>query len=174
MYSENKRNFDVFSLVIGILLIFLGGYSLYRPDTTLAFISIMMGMIAIIKGIYELWFRRGILFWLGEKSGWLLIMGILDIILGLIFIFKIAVGASFIAVIFAVWFIFDAITQLATANFFKRLDKGYYWVIVILSILSLIMGIMLLFNPMLSALTIVWIISIYLITIGILKIIQAF
>ena len=51
MYSENKRNFDVFSLVIGILLIFLGGYSLYRPDTTLAFISIMMGMIAIIKGI---------------------------------------------------------------------------------------------------------------------------
>ena len=101
-------------------------------------------------------------------------MGILDIILGLIFIFKIAVGASFIAVIFAVWFIFDAITQLATANFFKRLDKGYYWVIVILSILSLILGIMLLFNPMLSALTIVWIISIYLITIGILKIIQAF
>ena len=169
MYSENKRNFDVFSLVIGILLIFLGGYSLYRPDTTLAFISIMMGMIAIIKGIYELWFRRGISFWLGEKSGWLLVMGILDIILGLIFIFKIAVGASFIAVIFAVWFIFDAIT-----NFFKRLDKGYYWVIVILSILSLILGIMLLFNPMLSALTIVWIISIYLITIGILKIIQAF
>ena len=165
MYSENKRNFDVFSLVIGILLIFLGGYSLYRPDTTLAFISIMMGMIAIIKGIYELWFRRGISFWLGEKSGWLLVMGILDIILGLIFIFKIAVGASFI---------FDAITQLATANFFKRLDKGYYWVIVILSILSLIMGIMLLFNPMLSALTIVWIISIYLITIGFLKIIQAF
>ena len=54
MYSENKRNFDVFSLVIGILLIFLGGYSLYRPDTTLAFISIMIGMIAIIKGIYEL------------------------------------------------------------------------------------------------------------------------
>lgn len=99
MYSENKRNFDVFSLVIGILLIFLGGYSLYRPDTTLAFISIMMGMIAIIKGIYELWFRRGISFWLGEKSGWLLVMGILDIILGLIFIFKIAVGASFIAVI---------------------------------------------------------------------------
>ena len=143
MYSENKRNFDVFSLVIGILLIFLGGYSLYRPDTTLAFISIMMGMIAIIKGIYELWFRRGISFWLGEKSGWLLVMGILDIILGLIFIFK-------------------------------RLDKGYYWVIVILSILSLILGIMLLFNPMLSALTIVWIISIYLITIGILKIIQAF
>ena len=174
MYSENKRNFDVFSLVIGILLIFLGGYSLYRPDTTLAFISIMIGIIAIIKGIYELWFRRGISFWLGEKSGWLLAMGILDIILGCIFIFKIAVGASFIAIIFAIWFIFDALTQIATANFFKRLNKGYYWIIVVLSILSLIMGVMLLFNPILSALTIVWIISIYLITIGILKIIQAF
>ena len=138
MYSENKRNFDVFSLVIGILLIFLGGYSLYRPDTTLAFISIMIGIIAIIKGIYELWFRRGISFWLGEKSGWLLAMGILDIILGCIFIFKIAVGASFIAIIFAIWFIFDALTQLATANFFKRLNKGYYWIIVVLSILGLV------------------------------------
>lgn len=112
---------------------------------------------------------------LARRKIWLaLSYGYFRYYLGLIFIFKIAVGASFIAVIFAVWFIFDAITQLATANFFKRLDKGYYWVIVILSILSLIMGIMLLFNPMLSALTIVWIISIYLITIGILKIIQAF
>ena len=64
-------------------------------------VSYSLKQIAIIKGIYELWFRRGISFWLGEKSGWLLVMGILDIILGLIFIFKIAVGASFIAVIFA-------------------------------------------------------------------------
>ena len=42
------------------------------------------------------------------------------------------------------------------------------------AVLGLIIGVVLLFSPMLSAITMVWLISFYLIVIGIVKIIQAF
>jgi uncharacterized membrane protein HdeD (DUF308 family) len=79
-----------------------------------------------------------------------------------------------IAVIFALWFIISSANELTIAGFFHQLNVGYYWLLFILDILGLIIGVVLLFSPMLSAITMVWLISFYLIVIGIVKIIQAF
>ena len=128
-----KRGFDWFSLVVGIILVIAGIASFMRPDATLKFVSICLGIGLLVKGIYELWFRQGINNWFGEKSGWLLFMGIVDIILGLLFIFRAASGVVVIAYIFAFWFIFDSIAEIATANYFKRLNRGYYVAMLIYS-----------------------------------------
>ncbi|WGN90347.1 HdeD family acid-resistance protein [Ligilactobacillus faecis] len=169
-----KRGFDWFSLVVGIILVIAGIASFMRPDATLKFVSICLGIGLLVKGIYELWFRQGINNWFGEKSGWLLFMGIIDIILGLLFIFRAASGVVVIAYIFAFWFIFDSIAEIATANYFKRLNRGYYVAMLILNILALLVGFILLFNPLIAASTLVLIISFYLLLIGFIKIIQAF
>lgn len=169
-----KRGFDWFSLVVGIILVIAGIASFMRPDATLKFVSICLGIGLLVKGIYELWFRQGINNWFGEKSGWLLFMGIVDIILGLLFIFRAASGVVVIAYIFAFWFIFDSIAEIATANYFKRLNRGYYVAMLILNILALLVGFVLLFNPLIAASTLVLLISFYLLLIGFIKIIQAF
>jgi len=169
-----KRGFDWFSLVVGIILVIAGIASFMRPDATLKFVSICLGIGLLVKGIYELWFRQGINNWFGEKSGWLLFMGIVDIILGLLFIFRVASGVVVIAYIFAFWFIFDSIAEIATANYFKRLNRGYYVAMLILNILALLVGFILLFNPLIAASTLVLLISFYLLLIGFIKIIQAF
>lgn len=169
-----KRGFDWFSLAVGIILVIAGIASFMRPDTTLKFVSVCLGIGLLLKGIYELWFRRGISNWFGENSGWLLFMGIIDIILGLLFIFRAASGVVVIAYIFAFWFIFDSIAEIATANYFKRLNRGYYVAMLILNILALLVGFILLFNPLIAASTLVLIISFYLLLIGFIKIIQAF
>lgn len=169
-----KRGFDWFSLVVGIILVIAGIASFMRPDATLKFVSICLGIGLLVKGIYELWFRQGINNWFGEKSGWLLFMGIVDIILGLLFIFRAASGVVVIAYIFAFWFIFDSIAEIATANYFKRLNRGYYVAMLILNILALLVGFILLFNPLIAASTLVLLISFYLLLIGFIKIIQAF
>lgn len=111
---------------------------------------------------------------LGESSGWLIFSAILDIILGIIFLFQPGFGVLFIAIIFAIWFILDSITELISAKFFKEFHRGYYWFIVILAILSLVLGVILLFSPLLSAITVVWLVSTFLIVFGIMKLIQAF
>jgi len=112
--------------------------------------------------------------WLGYRSGWLLGTGILDIVLGIVFLVYQNFGTTVIAVIFALWFIISSANELTIAGFFHQLNVGYYRLLFILDILGLIIGVVLLFSPMLSAITMVWLISFYLIVIGIVKIIQAF
>lgn len=172
MYQEKK--FDWMSLILGIVFIILGCWSLKNPDTTLSLLSILVGIGAILKGIYEFWLRSTINNLLGTRSTWLLIMVILDIVLGIVFICHIAAGVMTISIIFAFWFIIDCIGQLSVAGFYKRFRKGYYWWLVILNVLGIIIGISLLFNPMVSALTIVWLISFFLLLIGIVAIVAAF
>ena len=101
--QTKQRNFDWFSLVVGIVFVIAGIAAYMNPDGTLKFISICIGIGALVKGFYELWFRRGIGNLFGESSGWLLFMGIVDIILGLLFIFRAASGVVVIAYIFAFW-----------------------------------------------------------------------
>ena len=144
MFEETKKGFDWFSLIVGILFIIAGIASFMRPDKTLHFLAIVAGIAFIFRGIYELWFRQRIGRILGESSGWLIFSAILDII------------------------------ELISAKFFKEFHRGYYWFIVILAILSLVLGVILLFSPLLSAITVVWLVSTFLIVFGIMKLIQAF
>lgn len=174
MFTENKKRFDWFSLIIGILFVVAGIYSFIRPDKTLHLLSIIVGIIFLLRGIYQLWFRQRISQLLNEKSGWLIFTAILDIILGIIFLFQPGFGVLFIAIIFAIWFILDSAGELASAKFFKAFHRGYYWFIIILAIISLLLGVILLFSPLLSAMTVVWLISTFLIVFGVMKFIQAF
>ncbi|WP_076459267.1 HdeD family acid-resistance protein [Limosilactobacillus caccae] len=174
MFEGTKKRFDWFSLIVGLLFLIAGFASIKHPDKTLHFLAIVTGISFIFRGIYELWFRQRINQLLNEKSGWLIFSAILDIILGVIFIFQPDLGVIFIAILFAIWFIIDSIIELMSAKFFKAFHRGYYWFILILSIISLILGVVLLFSPLLSAMTVVWLISAFLIIFGVMKVIQAF
>lgn len=174
MFSETRKRFDWFSLIVGILFIVGGIFSFMHPDTTLRTLAIIVGIVFIVRGVYSLWFRNFASAVLDRSSVWVLISAIIDIIAGLIVLFRPGVGIVFIAIMFAIWFIFDSAIDIATAGAFKQFSRGYSVWLIILSILGIILGIILLFSPMLSAMTIVWLLSAYLLTFGIIKVIQAF
>lgn len=168
-----EKRFDWLSLLVGILMLLAGGYTLFAPLSVLLSLPLVLGILAIAKGVQTLWLRHQVNEILVQKSSWLLWLGIIDIVIGLLFIIKMGLALDVIVFIFAVWFIFDAIFEIMTVRVFKA-DKGYYWLLIILSVLGLILGIILLFNPLLASATLVWLIAFYLIFIGIGKIIQAF
>ena len=169
-----EKRFDWGALIVGIVLIVLGCWSFAKPDKSLALLSILVGIGALLKGIYELVIRSTVNRLLGIQSGWLLLMGIMDLVMGFIFIIRVAAGVMTIAIIFAIWFIIDCIGQLSTAKYLKQFRPSSYWFSIILNVIGLIIGVALLFNPMLSAMTIVWLISTFLILLGILAIVLAF
>ncbi|WP_295731273.1 HdeD family acid-resistance protein [uncultured Limosilactobacillus sp.] len=171
---EARKQFDWAAFILGILFIILGCLSLYHLDTTLKFVTIMVGIFAILKGIYELWLRQTVSHLLNHRSVWLILMAILDIILGLIFLFFHGVGILTVAYVFAIWFIVDCIGQLQVANFYRQFGKGYYWLLVVLNVLGIILGVMLLFNPLLSAVVLVWLIATFLILVGVILMVAAF
>lgn len=174
MNSVSRRRFDWFSLIIGILFLIGGFLSFSKPDKTLHLLSVIIGVVFLFDGLYELTIRRRFLKALDERTGGVIFFGILNIILGIIFIFRPGFGALYIAIIFAVWFILDSMMEFSVGRFFKGINRGYYWLTLLFSILGVVLGVVLLFTPMLSALTVVWIISVFLIIFGVMKIVQAF
>lgn len=174
MFVEQRKRFDWFSLVVGILFVLAGIASFIHPDKTLRFLAVLTGIVFILRGIHELWFRRLVDVALNERSGWIIFAAILDIILGIIVLAFPKWGILYLAILFAVWFIIDAINQIRAARFFRLFHRGYATWLVVLGVLSVILGIVLLFSPLLSAMTIVWLISLMLIVFGTMHIIQAF
>lgn len=171
---NSERKFDWFSLVIGILWVILGAAAINSPSTAISVIAVFVGIGALAKGIYTLWLRRAIQMLTGSKMTLLIISSVVDIILGIIFLFRIHFGFGIIAYLFAFWFIFDSILQLVIDHFFKAMNRPYFDILIVLNIITLILGVVPLFNPMLSIYTLIGVVAFYLFLIGITKIIQAF
>lgn len=174
MNNISQRRFDWFSLFVGILFILGGFLSFSHPDRTLQLLSVIIGVVFLFDGIFELTIRRRFLKALNESPAWVVFLGVLNIILGIIFIFHPNFGTLYIAIIFAIWFILDSAMEFSVGRLFRGVSGGYYWLTIIFSILGIILGVVLLFSPAVSALTVVWIISVFLIIFGVLKIAQSF
>ncbi|KRN29038.1 hypothetical protein IV38_GL001254 [Lactobacillus selangorensis] len=168
------KGFDWFSLIVGILSLCAAWVVFTRPLASLVTLAYLFGGFALIKGIYELWFRNTVKNTVGANGTWLLIIAIIDIILGVYLLFHIGVTTAILPYVFAVWFIADSIVELATAGIYRQFSKGYYWFIVILNILAVICGISLLFNPMMSAGVLIYLAGFYFIFFGIAFITEAF
>lgn len=173
---NSERRFDWFSLIIGILWIVLGVAVINSPSTAISVIAVFVGIGALAKGIYTLWLRKAIQMLTGNDSHMtlMIVSSVIDIILGMVFLFRLHLGFGIIAYLFAFWFIFDSILQLIIDHFFKALNRSYFDLLIVLNIITLILGITLLFNPMLSIYTLIGVVAFYLFLIGIAKIIQAF
>ena len=133
-----QHKFNWFSLVVGVILFVAGIVTFIHLGTTLEFISIIIGATAVVKGLYELWFKHVLDTTTEEKTLGLFAMGIVDLVLGFLFIFKAATGAQVVAYIFALWFIFDAIVQLAASKQFKNVGKAHYVWMIVLNVIALI------------------------------------
>ena len=121
-----KKRFDWASLILGIVLVALGCVSFMHPDKSLHLLCLLVGIGLLLKGIYELWARSKMQEWIGYRSGWLLGTGILDIVLGIVFLVYQNFGTTVIAVVFALWFIIGSANELTIAGFFRQLNVGYY------------------------------------------------
>lgn len=173
---NSERKFDWFSLVIGVLWIILGAAIINSPSTAISVIAVFVGIGALAKGIYTLWLRKAIQVLTGNESHMTLMVvsAVIDMVLGMIFLFRLHLGFGIIAYLFAFWFIFDSILQLIIDHFFKAISRSYFDLLIVLNIITLILGIILLFNPMLSIYTLIGVVAFYLFLIGITKILQAF
>lgn len=171
---ERENSFNWGSLLIGILFIIAALFVFQDPTVALVSIAWFIGIVAIIDGAYLIFFRSKIKSLVGYGSTALMVVGILDILFGILILFNI--GGSMIAlpVLFAIWFIADSVVGLITAGISKAVSNGYYWFTIIINILGIIVGVMLLTNIAASALTLAYLVGFYLVWFGIIRIVDAF
>lgn len=164
--DEKKRSKGL-EMILGITFIILGIFSLNRPVMILTVLVIWFGILSIFRGIANIvgGGARG-------SRGIRIFIGIIDLIVGFIFVSNLVKGAFWLGFIFAFWFLVECIGNLfLTARFSER--KGASMVgILILDIICLIIAIMLILNPIIVTLTLPALIGTFSILYGVVQLFQ--
>lgn len=171
--SKDNRGFDWGSFIAGILMVVVAFVLLRHPAKGLHAFVLIFAIISIVQGL--VWLAGYSRFREFFSRSWVaLISGILDIIIGILFLCSYDIGGLTIAYLFAIWFFVDSVVGIVFSWHLRDFSTGYFIFNLILNILSLIIAIFLIFNPVLAALSLVWLVALWLLVFGINEVVVAF
>lgn len=159
-------------LLRGIFAIILGILALLMPGITFTTLVIFLGAYMFIDGIFSVVAAIS-----GRKTtdswGWMLAIGLLGIIVGLITLRNpFATGAALIYLV-AFWAIAFGIMEIVVAIRLRKVIQGEGWYIAA-GILGIIFGIILMANPVAGAITLTFIFGFYALIFGFMLLSLAF
>jgi len=162
------------SLLIGVLAVILGIWSMATPDITLVALTYVFVCIFIVSGIFE------IIFSLANKEvlngwGWTLAGGIIDLAFGFILLLLPPAAIAMILIYFiGFWIMFRGVWMIGESLELKRLGmKGWGWFLT-LAILTLIFSFTFIVSPLMSSVFIVAFVSVAFIFYGAFRIYLGF
>ncbi|MDR0993294.1 MAG: DUF308 domain-containing protein [Verrucomicrobiota bacterium] len=153
-------------LVLGMLFILASMLAFSFPILELGAMAYAFAFMAILRGIWLLTNRFG--------SALRVLVGILDILIGIFIIFNIYAMVMVLPYIFAIWFVLDSIFRLLSLGVIRPLGKGYVWFAMIVNLLGVIIGVMLLFHPVFAAWTLSMLVGFYFLLAGVDLVMVAF
>ncbi len=143
----------VILLIFGILLILLSIALFAMPGMNTVVLGYIACILMLVYGIAQIVF-----YCINHKtqavSGWVLADGILTGILGLLLLFMPGVQILTMSFLFAMWVLFGGITRLAGSFAVKDAGSSDWGWILAAGIIGTLLGIWLMFDPMLSLMTI--------------------
>jgi uncharacterized membrane protein HdeD (DUF308 family) len=153
-------------VIRGVAAILFGIVSLAMPGVSLAALVLLWAAYAIIDGGFNiaLAVQRG---QAGTRWGWFLFEGLVSIAAGLLAVAWPAITAVVLLFVIAAWAVATGISEIFAA-FTLRGTVGGAWQLGIAGVLSIVFGALLFAQPGAGALAVVWIISVYAITFGVL------
>lgn len=174
MMFEERRSFNWMSLLVGILFVLVSLVTFQNPGTSLVAIVIYFTVTAIVNGIYSLFVRSKIKEFTGYRSTGFLVLAIAEILVGIILLFRLDEGIIALAYVFALWFIMDSVRNLFLLGPTRAVSVPLYWFSMIVNIIGIFVGFSLFFDPIVSLMTISFLVGFYLLMNGIIYIVGAF
>lgn len=171
---EGQNKFDWGSFILGILMVFLALYSFQTPVSNLTAIVLVFSLSAITKGILQFFGYSTLKNFTFYRSKKLIFLGIFNILVGFFLMFNMSSSIVALPFAFSVWFIVESIGELFLAKFYRSISKGYFWLAIISGIIGIIIGIFLLSEPVVAALTLSWLVGLYFLNFGIFYIVRSF
>jgi uncharacterized membrane protein HdeD (DUF308 family) len=149
-------------LVRGVFTIVFGAMAVFWPEITLIAVTILFGAYALVDGVTAIVMgtRRA------YGRGFLIFMGIIGVVAGLIALFWPGLSALALLYIIAFWAIITGLGSIVSGFGVSR-DAGGRWLFILSGLAGVILGILLLVNPEEGAVALV-------VTIGFFAIIWGF
>jgi len=155
--SIRVKKMSIVSIIFSILFIAIGIFLLLKPETAINIICYVLGVLLILWGVVSM-----IQFFSDKTSESYLsisfIFGAFMFIFGLIILIKPEIIASIIPLLLGIWMLINGVTKLSYSLTINKLSNAT--VSIIGSILIIILGVLLIFNPFAGAKSLVQIIGI--------------
>lgn len=164
-----KRSwFGWLELILSILLMVLGIFTLVNPGFLLTGMVFAYGIAAILMGVADIILYIEIERYVGFKPMISLVSGILSVMSGVMLLVYPGAGALVLTLLFPIWFIAHCISRLSHARHIRLIAGDRMYVITVINhILGLVLGVMMLFNPLFTLTAIRCFAGIYLLLLGI-------
>lgn len=175
---KRKSGFGWAELIVGLLLIALGIFTFVRPGSMLTGAVVIYGIVAVVMGVEDIVLYARISRFTGFGPVLSLVSGILSVMCGVMLLANPDLGKWALTILFPLWFIAHCISGLAHINPIRALGNPfYYYFTLILNIIGLVLGILMVFSPAMSFLTIqtvCYVAAVYLVLFGVESIVAAF
>src|SRR5688500_17395411 len=138
-------------LLIGVFFVIIGVFIISFAEENLFAITWLIGIVFVINGLIEIFVRRNMNQATQKGSTLLIVLGIINIIIGMLILFNLVTSTTFIVYLFAIWFIINAVLNIFTITPAEGSNKRFRMVSILLNIIEIILGVILLFNPLIAA-----------------------
>ena len=161
-----KTSTKIWLAIAGILLVVLGVLCISRPAATLFTTAWLIGLFTLFAGVSKLMFTLRTQAFL-PNSGTRALSAILEIIIGIIFLANNVFLAFSLPVIFAMWITIESVIIVVDSFDYKRVGFPGWWSILLLGICGVVLGILGLRNPDVTAATLSTLIGLGVISMGV-------
>lgn len=163
------KKMNLTSIIFSIIFILIGAFLLARPEDAIHLVSYALGIILLVWGVISV-----VQFFSNKESQSYLefgfIVGVFVLIFGIIILIKPDTIASIIPLLLGIWMLINGVTKLSyslTLNKNRNAASS-----IIISLIIVILGILLIFNPFAGAKKIVQILGIIIIIYSVLDLLE--
>ncbi len=155
----------ILMIILGILMMVFTLASLFASDILLAILLIFLGIALLTTG--------ATFFGQPKRTWWVVVLGILVILFGVLTLIFPVIMLVYAMYVLAAAALIGGLTDLAFAFMGKsaQVSRG---LLALSGILGIILGVLFLINPVISAFTIIQLAGIFFLAFGIIAIIEAF
>ena len=152
-------------MLLSIAYIVIGMMLLIMPQTSLLWICYAFGAVVLITGIVCL-IQYPRIRGTGFTAPFMLVGGVITAGLGIFTLAKPQVVASFLPIVFGIFIVVDGLSRIGSAIDLAKRKGQKWWVLLLLSIVSVALGILLVLHPFGAAVSVVMVCGILLIVEG--------
>lgn len=152
--------------ISGVLLVILGILSIIYPTATLFNLAWMIGLFTLCSGVSKFIFAmrtRNSL----PNTGMRALSGLLQIIIGIIFIGNAMFVGLSLAVVFAMWILVESVLIAVQSFDYKKAGYSGWWMMLLLGIAGMALGVAGLHNPIITGGTLSLLIGIAIVALGV-------
>ncbi len=134
------------SILTSLILAVIGIIMIYNPETTMQFISTILGIFFIVIGVIKLinyFVAKGNSSLFTNDIAW----GIISIIIGLVVIVYSSTIENIFRIMIGIWIIYSGFTRLTLSFKLKNINEKIWALVLTLSVLMVVGGLYVTFYP---------------------------